>query len=352
MKKFLSILLAVLMVVSLFALASCGNTDGDTKDTSNDTQNNDGADKIETLKMGLGVYSVYGDATSADGDMNGSASVATTAAAILIDKNDKIVKCVFDTVDASVGYSSTGAVVISDEYKTKGELGTAYGMVAYAGAKLEWFEQVDALCNTFEGKTLDEVKAMIVDGYKGNDEVIAAGCTIGIADFIYAIEKAFANVVETNAIKDDVLSLSFVTKQEKAADATEEKDGSCEVVANICAVATQNGKVVAAKSDCAVAKFTFNTAGEFTADTTAEIKTKRELGAAYGMSSYGADLNGDGVVKEWFEQADALDAALVGKTADEISALVVDGYGTADLQTAGCTIAISDMIATAVKAAK
>lgn len=352
MKKFLSILLAILMVISLFALASCGNNDGETKETSNDTQKNDGADKVETLKMGLGVYSVYGDAKNADGETSGSARAITTAAAVLLDKDGKIVKCVFDTVDASVGFTSVGAVSISTEYITKGELGTDYGMVAFGGAKLEWFEQVDALEKTFEGKTLDEVKAMIVDGYKGNDEVITAGCTIGIAEFVNAIEKAFANAVETNATKDDVLSLSFVTKQEKPADATEEKDGSCEVVANICAVVANGGKVVAAKSDSVVAKFTFNTAGEFTADTTAELKTKRELGTAYGMSAYGADLNGDGVVKEWFEQADALDAALIGKTADEISALVVDGYGVADLQTAGCTIGISDMVASAVKALK
>ena len=60
------------------------------------------------------------------------------------------------------------------------------------------------------------------------------------------------------------------------------------------------------------------------------------------MAAYGTDLNGDGVVKEWNEQAAAFDAACVGKTAVEIEALVgADGYGVADLQTAGCTMAVS-----------
>ena len=71
------------------------------------------------------------------------------------------------------------------------------------------------------------------------------------------------------------------------------------------------------------------------------------------MASYGKDLNGDGTVKEWFEQAAAFDAACKGKTAAEISALAVEtGYGVEDLQTAGCTINVSNMIKAAVKAAK
>ena len=69
------------------------------------------------------------------------------------------------------------------------------------------------------------------------------------------------------------------------------------------------------------------------------------------MAAYGTDLNKDGVVKEWNEQAAAFDAALAGKNADEIAGLEKDGYGSADLQTAGCTIAVSDMVKAAVKAA-
>ncbi len=336
MKKFLGFILAVLMVVVCISAAGCNNTD---------------ASNEEALKMGLGIYSVYGKSTNADGETDGSSTVSTTAAVVLLDKDGKVVKCVFDTVDAKVEFTSDGAVVSATEYKTKGEQGNDYGMVAYGGAAKEWYEQVDVLSKMYEGKTLDEIKAMIVDGYKGTDDIIAAGCTIGIADFVKAIEKAFANAVETDATKNDTLSLGFVTKQEKATDATEEKGGSCEVVASICATAVKDGKVVAIKSDSTVAQFAFNLMGEFTTDTNKELSTKRELGSDYNMAAYGQDLNGDGVVKEWFEQADLFDAACLGLSADEIVALSVDGYGVDSLQSSGCTIGISDMSLAANKAA-
>ena len=60
-----------------------------------------------------------------------------------------------------------------------------------------------------------------------------------------------------------------------------------------------------------------------------------------------------GSAKEWYEQADAFCAACVGKTSAEIAALAVgDGYGVESLQTAGCTIGVTDLVETAVKAAK
>ena len=70
------------------------------------------------------------------------------------------------------------------------------------------------------------------------------------------------------------------------------------------------------------------------------------------MSVYGTDLNGDGTVKEWYEQADAFDAACAGLDKDGIAALAIEtGYGAETLQTAGCTIHVSDMVKAAVKAA-
>ena len=61
----------------------------------------------------------------------------------------------------------------------------------------------------------------------------------------------------------------------------------------------------------------------------------RELGENYGMVAWG------GAIAEWNEQAAAFDAACVGKTAAEIGGFAnADGYGNADLQTAGCTMGI------------
>jgi hypothetical protein len=69
------------------------------------------------------------------------------------------------------------------------------------------------------------------------------------------------------------------------------------------------------------------------------------------MSKYGQDLNNDGQVKEWFEQAKVFDDALVSLDKAGVTALAVStGYGVKSLQTAGCTINISDMVKAAVKA--
>ncbi len=341
MKRLISIILATLVVLSCLALVSCDKKENPTGDNTPDA----------TLSLGLGIASAYGKATNADGETNGSASVSTTAAAVLLDAENKIVKCVIDTVEGKIEYSEKGELVAVAEYKTKGELGKDYGMSAIG--KTEWNEQVAALCKLAEGKTIDQVKAWLVEGGKGNDEVISAGCTITISDFVTAIEKAVKNAVASNATANDTLSLSFVTKQEKVANATADKSGSCEVVANIsAAVVGTDGKTVAIKSDCAATKFAFSAAGVAETDITAAIATKRELGKDYNMAAYGTDLNEDGVVKEWFEQADIFDAACIGKNADEIAALAVDGYGVESVQTAGCTIAISDLVATAIKAIK
>ncbi len=334
MKKILSIMFAALMVVSCISMAGCG-----AKETN--------------LKFGMGVYSVYDEATDADGEVPGTCGAAVTAAIVLVDEAGKIVKCAIDTTENSIGFSAEGKSLAAGEYKTKGELGNDYGMKAYGGATKEWFEQRDAFCKLTEGKTLDEVKALLVDGYKGNDEVIAAGCTIGIADFVYAVEKAVANIADSAATAKDTLSLGFVSVQDKVKDASDEGDGSLEVVVNICgAVVNGDAKAVLTESDSVAVKFSFSADGKSTTDTTAAIASKRELGTGYNMAAYGTDLNGDGVVKEWFEQADAFDAACAGKTAEEISALVVEGYGVDSLKTAGCTIGISDMAEAAVKAVK
>ncbi len=334
MKKVLSMILVVLMLV---AMTACGA-------------------KAEPLKFGMGIATVYGDVTSADGETAGEAEVDATAAAVLLDANGKIVQLVIDTAQNTASYTSEGKAVANETFKTKGEKGTEYGMSAYGkdmngdGVVKEWNEQVAAFIETVKGKTIDEVKAMVVQGY-GNEDIQTAGCTIAVAEFVPAVEKAVANAKDSAATAEDTLKLGVATAEE-AVDATEEKEGTIEQNINFtAAVVDKDGKVVVAATDVVQAKLTFDTKGAATTDTAVALKTKAEKGAEYGMSAYGKDLNGDGVVKEWNEQGAAFDAALVGKTAAEIGGLVVEGYGVEELQTAGCTIAISDMVAAAVKAA-
>ena len=286
--------------------------------------------------------------------------MTATVAAVLLDANGKIVKCAIDELAPDLAYTAEGKAVANADLRTKLELGTDYGMAAYGqsqdkngdGVVKEWNEQVAALVAAIEGKTIDEVKALVVDGY-ATEDVQTAGCTIAVSGLIAAVEKAVANAADSAATADAALQLGVVASQ-TVTDVTDEKDGSNELEITVTAAALDaNGKVQAAATDCVAASVSFDAKGAVTSDVKAALATKKELGTNYGMAAYGQsqDKNGDGVVKEWNEQAAAFDAALAGKDAAGIAALEADGYGVESLQTAGCTIGISDMVKAAVKAA-
>ena len=91
-------------------------------------------------------------------------------------------------------------------------------------------------------------------------------------------------------------------------------------------------------------------------DATQTFMTKRELGDNYGLH-YGPDLNNDGIVKEWYEQATIFESYVIGKTAKEVeniaTQVVENGYIIAtdeSLLSAGCTINIIDFKSAVVKA--
>ena len=350
MKRILALTLVVLMALTVF-VACNGGTPAETTGSNTEVE-------VANAKFGMGVYAYYGDVTSADGEANGSGEVVATVAAVLVDADGKIVKCDIDCADLTVGYTAAGAAVVADEFKTKTELGENYGMAAYGtdlngdGVVKEWFEQIDIFENAIVGKTIDEAKALVVNGYQAVEDVQTAGCTMGVGDYIKAVEKAYANATESAASATDTLKVGVVTSASMA-NASADAAGNVELEISVAAVATADGKVTACATDVAVATFTFDVAGVATTDTAAEIVTKLEKGESYGMAAYGTDLNGDGVVKEWFEQAAAFNTACIGKSADEISALVVNGYqAVEEIQTAGCTMGVGDIAAALVKAAK
>lgn len=332
MKKVLSLALMLLVVFSTISLAGCSTE--------------------KSLNFGMGVYAYIEKASSADGETNGEGEVVVTAAAVLLDADGKIVKCVLDTADNTVAYTKDGKNVLVSEFKTKYELKESYGMKAYAGSAKEWYEQADAFATAVVGKTIDDVKKMVATDGKGSEEVVNAGCTIAVSDFVFAIEKAVKNAVASNANKNSTLKLGIVSTQTGLKDATEEANGVNEVDVTIVASALDaDKKVVATASDALIAEFKFDTKGASTL-TEKTVTTKLEAGANYGMAKYGTDLNGDGKVLEWNEQAKAFNEACIGKTSTEISALAINtGYGVDTLQTAGCTINVSDLVKAAVKAA-
>ena len=333
MKKLLTLALCALMAVSA-VLVGCNNK------SNND--NNDNNNEVKTVKFGAGIYTSSPSAVDATEDKDGTGNVDVTVAALTVDADGKIASCELDTASYTVKYTADGKAIAS-EFKTKYELGKDYNMVAYGGAKKEWFEQADAFEGVVVGKTLDQVKALVAEGNKGTEEVMTAGCTIMINEFVSAIEKAY-NVANKEVSADATLDLNIATTQ-TCTDATEDKNGSNDIEAYVFAAALDaDSKVVAASSDCVEVSFTFDANGVSTLDTTKPVLSKMEKGTNYGMVAYG------GATKEWFEQAAAFDAACIGKTKEEIAGLLgEDGKGNSDLQAAGCTIYVTGFVKAATK---
>ena len=343
MKKVISIALVLVLALSVFAMVGCG------KDA-------------ETLKFGMGVVAAFANAKDADGDTNGGSEFNTTAVAVLLDADNKIVAIDLDTAQIKTAWTSEGKIVATEDFRTKYDKGTDYGMAAYGyrhdgtdGEVLEWDKQADAFMTNAIGKTLDEVKAFAGADMYAIGDLAAAGCTMNVADFIAALEKAVANAADSAATAENKLNLAIVSSPSYSnKDASEEGDGLDQIDSTVVAtVIDAEGKVVVAKTDCTQGKMTFDAKGVVTADTAAEIKTKLELDTDYGMAAYGQKHDGsEGQPLEWDEQAAAFDAALVGKTAADFAALAgADTYATGDLAAAGCTMAIGDMIAAATAAA-
>ncbi|MBQ2893791.1 MAG: hypothetical protein IJE24_06605 [Oscillospiraceae bacterium] len=131
------------------------------------------------------------------------------------------------------------------------------------------------------------------------------------------------------------------------------KTGNAQVDATVATVVTDaDGKIVLCRID--VAQNKMNVA-DGVVDTAATFKTKMELGKDYGMEGK-VDNDGNGVMKEWDEQAKAFEAYVVGKTAAEVNSIELqeaNGHQIAvdsALLDAGCSMQITDFMAAVVKA--
>ena len=169
MKKILSVVLALALVLSMSTAALAAT--------------------------GLGSYTSV--SAAAAGDKNGSVSANTTMCALSIDEEGKITAISFDVVQVKASFDTKGAVAgeVNAEPQTKRELGEGYGMKAISPIGKEYYEQMDALEAWCIGKTVEEVLTLLSsdNGYISDDVDVKASCTVGVADQLKALEKAFAN---------------------------------------------------------------------------------------------------------------------------------------------------------------
>lgn len=140
--------------------------------------------------------------------------------------------------------------------------------------------------------------------------------------------------------------MAVVHSMKKSKDAGE-SDGTAEVDAVVAAVVIdQEGRILSCKLDIAQSIMNFTAEGKVVMKE--EFLTKKELGEDYGMKS------ASGIGKEWFEQAEAFENYVIGKTAKEVAGIAVEENGKAadaDLS-AGVTVAIGDFQKAVVEAVK
>ena len=326
MKKILALTLMILLVISMVA---CGNND----------QNNGGnTAEPESLKLGLGVLA---DASSS------KLEVTINYAAVLLDKDGKIVDCEIDTVVASAK-STDGVLALPEEVLTKGEQGDAYGMKAYSGIGKEWYEQAQALADYCVGKTKAEITGIAIgEGGKATDDTVKSFATMDISDLVKVVAKACDNAKDLGTKTGDTLKVAS-TSAAKGTDATEEADGSFTVSTDICALTVdKDGKVTASVIDAVEPKIAFDKDGT-TFTPSSDLRTKGEKGDEYGMKAY------SGIGKEWYEQIEGFCAYLKGKTASEISGIAMgdDGKTTDTDLLATATMAVSHFKALVEKTLK
>ncbi|MBQ1640567.1 MAG: hypothetical protein II571_07845 [Lachnospiraceae bacterium] len=299
------------------------------------------------LLTGIGTVVGIDSSVDASADAEGTAQCDATVAAVTVDSNGAIVECVIDIAQTKIGVSADGKITsdLNAEYPSKRELGDDYGMKKASSIGKEWYEQADAFAAWAVGKTAADISGMAIsEGYAG-DADLAASVSIHVTGFQAAVLEAMNNAVAGGAAEGDKLGLGLSTKISNSKDAAEE-DGVAEAYTTISVLTVnEEGVITSSILDAVQAKITFDAKGVITADKSADVPSKNELGAAYGMKSASA------IGKEWNEQAAAYAAYTVGKTVDEVQGTAVTEGRAADADlAASVSIHITDFNAVIAKA--
>ncbi len=359
-------LVALMCVASIATTAFVGCGSNNTADTTTEQATAEAETSVEKVDVsnapvaaegelltGIGTSVSTADSVDASADADGTAQCDATIAAVTVDSNGAVVECVIDIAQTKIGVSADGKITadLDATYPSKRELGDDYGMKKFSAIGKEWFEQADAFAAWTVGKTAEEISNMSIEQGLATDEDLVASVSIHVTGFQAAVLEAMNNAVAGGAVEGDKLGLGLSTKISNSVDATADADGTAEAYTTI-SVLTVNGDGVITSSllDAVQGKITFDAKGAITSDTTTEVKSKNELGDAYGMRAASA------IGKEWNEQAQAYADYTVGKTLEEVEGTAIEEGRAADADlAASVSIHITDfnaVIAKAVESAK
>ena len=342
MKKLLAMLLALVMVLSF---AACGQEETPVEPEVETPVVDEPVDEepevteaTYTLGLGTVVSQTVGE----------KAQVDATFAAVVLDAEGTIVAVDLD-VAQSKGVKDDAGVYTKEGFdaRTKTEKGPDYGMAVASPIGAEWDAQMAAFEAWAIGKTVADIEAMELTtndhGYTvAADADLYAGCTMQITDFQAALVDALNNTVEFTTAEEFKLGLGVVTS-------CDVKETSIEMYTDYAAVVTDSNDVIlAARLDAIQPKIGLEADGTTTGIE--DLRSKYTKKEDYGMTVASP------IAAEWYTQADAFCAYLVGNTVADVEAIELTtndhGYtvaADADLY-AGCTMQVSSYIEATVKA--
>lgn len=275
-------------------------------------------------KVGLGQNISIAKSKDATADATATAQADVTIAAVGFDAEGKVASVTIDVAQTKVAFDKDMKVTSDKtaEVKSKKDIGPEYGMVKASSIGKEWFEQIEAFENWMIGKTVDEIKGLKVkerdENHKSVPDVpeLTSSVTITVENYIAAVEEAWNNAED--AAGAATVGLGIETHINKSKDKAADVKPVAQVDTYMTAVAAdKDGKVVKSIVDVAQVKVNYDENGVVTSDKTVAPQTKKEIKENYGM------IKASTIGKEWFEQMDAFEDWMIGKTVDEITGLKV-----------------------------
>ncbi|WP_303914113.1 hypothetical protein, partial [Subdoligranulum variabile] len=287
MKKLFALILAGALAAS--SLTACGSTavvavpqpEATTPPAAEPARESTPESSGAAVKTGFYLGTDISGSKSAAAEEEGMAQANLELVAVTLTDEGVIDECVIDAIQSKINFDATGAITtdLTAPVLSKNELGDGYGMKKASAIGKEWNEQVQALADYVEGKTLEEIRGIAVtEEGKAGEADLAASVTISIAGYLDAIEQAAANATHLGAQQGDTLVLTTATDIAGSKDVGPEGDGTAQTYATVAAITLNGDVITSCIIDAVQADVNFDTTGTITTDLTAPVLSKNALG--------------------------------------------------------------------------
>lgn len=292
----------------------------------------------DAVKTGLSAI-VDREGSQNAGETGGSVQYDLVLAAVTVDEAGVITDCVLDGIHTSLEMDQTGAITSdlalplqtrteqadSDDWKTQASSLAEQAVGKTVEDLRNWTtEQAEAGLDASETQRTPDTENSDDQTAEQPDESPEAesmGDVFRMDAGVTAIEQAVRNATHLGASAEDTLALAAAGNWDSGTDAVHETDGMAQLNVTMTAVTKRDGVITSCVLDGVQTAVQFDQTGRVTTDLEGEIRTKNELGEAYGMKESA------GSAYEWNEQAAFFADYVTGKTAEEVGDIAVAESG-------------------------